>query len=357
MSCVSANEAPAKKPEELRGTVMDVLRGVLGNHESSEAVLGIVAKLVSRNEELETLLARARVGKHTNERVSKEQLDLFLDKLRELAKGDLEAANAELEKVSEKNGGRADPERPAKQPPVRKPAPPELPRKENPIPVPASERPCPVCGTERTCLGHETTEVIELKSAEVYVRRDTREVLACATCESEVVRSPMGDKVVVGGLYGPALVSKLVVGKYDYGMPLYRQGEELERLGLKMPSSSMSDQITWAAELLRPIWRVLIFGVLTAHVMHLDGTSLPVLDRDSPKVSVRRSVSLKASLFGGRVSPTRRMSARDRRQRWRSRRQVGCDELSVGARPRLGECSRLGRRAGRASVHSRAPMG
>jgi transposase len=283
MSCVSANEAPAKKPEELRGTVMDVLRGVLGNHESSEAVLGIVAKLVSRNEELETLLARARVGKHTNERVSKEQLDLFLDKLRELAKGDLEAANAELEKVSEKNGGRADPERPAKQPPVRKPAPPELPRKENPIPVPASERPCPVCGTERTCLGHETTEVIELKSAEVYVRRDTREVLACATCESEVVRSPMGDKVVVGGLYGPALVSKLVVGKYDYGMPLYRQGEELERLGLKMPSSSMSDQITWAAELLRPIWRVLIFGVLTAHVMHLDGTSLPVLDRDSPK--------------------------------------------------------------------------
>jgi hypothetical protein len=75
------------------------------------------------------------------------------------------------------------------------------------------------------------------------------------------------------------------------------------------------------------------------------------------RVSVRRSVSLKASLFGGRVSPTRRMSARDRRQRWRSRRQVGCDELSVGARPRLGECSRLGRRAGRASVHSRAPMG
>ena len=114
---------------------MAVLRGVLGNHESSEAVLGIVAKLVSRNEELETLLARARVGKHTNERVSKEQLDLFLDKLRELAKGDFEAANAELEKVSEKNGGRADPERPAKQPPVRKPAPPELPRKENPIPV------------------------------------------------------------------------------------------------------------------------------------------------------------------------------------------------------------------------------
>ena len=280
---MSAKASPEKKSEESRGTVMDVLRDVLGDHEASEAVLGIVAKLVSRNEELETLLAKARAGKHTNERVSKEQLDFFLDVLRDVAKGDVEKANRALESISEEHGGRAIPEPPPKQPPVRKPAAPELPRHENPIPVPASDRPCPVCGAERTCIRHETTEVVEIKPAEVYVRRDTREVLACNACEAEVVRSPMGDKVVVGGAYGPSLVSKLVVGKYDDGMPLYRQGEELERLGLKMPSSSMSDQITWATDLLRPIWRELTLGVLTAHVMHIDGTSLPVLDRDSPK--------------------------------------------------------------------------
>jgi hypothetical protein len=63
--------SPEKKSERSRGTVMDVLRDVLGDHEASEAVLGIVAKLVSRNEELETLLAKARAGKHANERVSK----------------------------------------------------------------------------------------------------------------------------------------------------------------------------------------------------------------------------------------------------------------------------------------------
>src|SRR5438105_2555857 len=57
----------------------------------------------------------------------------------------------------------------------------------------------------------------------------------------------------------------------------------LLRLGLSMPSSSMSDQITWATDLLRPLWRGLIQDVLAAYVMHVDGTSLPVRDRDGPK--------------------------------------------------------------------------
>jgi transposase len=38
-----------------------------------------------------------------------------------------------------------------------------------------------------------------------------------------------------------------------------------------------------ATDLLRPIWRLLLANALKAVVMHVDGTSLPVLDRDSPK--------------------------------------------------------------------------
>ena len=78
------------------------------------------------------------------------------------------------------------------------------------------------------------------------MRCDIQEILACKACDANLVRAPMGDKVVSGGAYGSSLVAKLVVGKYWDGMPLYRQGEELERLGLSMPSSSMSDQIMWA---------------------------------------------------------------------------------------------------------------
>ena len=65
--------------KELHGSVMDVVRGLLGDHAATSTVLDVVAKLVERNHELELLLTKARASKHHNERVAKEQLDLFLD--------------------------------------------------------------------------------------------------------------------------------------------------------------------------------------------------------------------------------------------------------------------------------------
>lgn len=276
------SESAAK--QELRGSVLDVLKELLANG-LDEAVIELVMKLVARNKELELLLAKLRESKNRSEHISAAQLDLFLTKLNgQTPEGALAEANKKLEEAAKNNGGRPEPPKPAKkQPPVRRPIPPGLRRVDNPISVPESERPCPQCGNERTCIFHETTQVLDLIPAEVIVRRDIREVLACGKCDAEMLRAPMGDKVVAGGMYGSTLVATLIVDKYKNGMPLYRQGEELARLGLSMPSSSMADQILWGTELLRPIWRGLMDDVRGAHVMHLDATSLPVRDKDSAK--------------------------------------------------------------------------
>ena len=270
--------------------MLDVVRELLaGDHD--EDVLAVVEQLVSRNTELEMLLAKVREqAKNKSERVSREQLDLFLDKLRAAQQGALAKASEKLEETAATNGGREELAKPAKQPPVRRPPPPELRRVANEIAVPAPERPCPRCGGERTCIGHDTTEVIELVPAEIIVRIDRREVLACRACEAEVVRAPLGDKVVEGGAYGSRLVADLVVKKYWESIPLNRQNEALERLGLSMPSASMSDQVQWATDLLRPIWRLLMADVLRSTVMHVDGTSLPVRDRDHPNGIVTGSL-------------------------------------------------------------------
>jgi hypothetical protein len=82
--------------KELRGSVLDVLRDLLVGVPSSEVVLEVVAKLVSRNHELEMLLATLRSSKHHNERVAKEQLDLFLDRLRAESESVLAKANETL---------------------------------------------------------------------------------------------------------------------------------------------------------------------------------------------------------------------------------------------------------------------
>jgi len=277
--------------ETLRGGVLEVLSALLSQQRTDE-VIALFRKLCARNEELELRLADLLSGRNKREGVSTAQLALMLDEVAPSNDEDRRKADDSLREVSGIDEAaraaaaqtEAQTEVPApKQPPVRRTIPDRLRRVANPLRVPDELRACPRCGAERTCIGHDVTEVIELIPAEVIIRLDQREKLACEACEGELVRAPVGDKVVAGGRLGPGLVATLLTDKYDAGMPLHRQKERFERLGLSLPVSTLADQITWSTDLLRPVASACLDAVLSSTIMHLDGTSLPVLARDHAK--------------------------------------------------------------------------
>lgn len=277
--------ASAKAPGK---PVLTTLSELLTDGRHDE-VIEIVKKLVARNGELERRLADLLSRGRRSEGVSTAQLGLLLQSLEEAetskalgqANDELKAA-ADLDALS-KAGDKpaATAEKPKRQPPVRRALPPNLRRVPNPIAVPADERACPCCGEERKSIGYDTTNVVELIPAEIIVRVDQREKLSCKACDGELVRAPRGDKLIEGGILGPRLVGGILVDKYWDGLPLNRTKQRLERLGLSVPISTLADQVTWAADLLRPLQAIAMERVLAATIMHIDATSLPVLDRDS----------------------------------------------------------------------------
>jgi len=279
---------------ELRGSVLDVV-GALRAENDWDSVLEIVRRLVAENTDMSRRLARIAARFKKSEKVGKAQLVLFLDALQrgegepeteeeDAGPDELDEADAKLRAASGIDDKPADDDlgklttRPPRQPANRSSAPEHLRRIDNSILVPADQRACPTCGTERVCIGHDITEVIELIPAEVIVRRDLREKLACQPCESQLVRAPVGDKVVASGKLGLALVAALLVEKYVDGLPLHRQRERYQRLGLDLAVSTLADQVKWCTDLLRPLWRAALAEVIAARVMHLDGTGLAVLD-------------------------------------------------------------------------------
>ena len=273
------------------GEVLDVLKELLAEGRNAD-VLAVVEKLVARNHELEERLAELRRGSKKNEGVSSAQLQLFITAVADDSDEERQKASDALkelagfgadEKAHDEAVAKLTTPAPDKQPPTRQPLPDHLERVDNPIPVPDDQRACPVCGEERKCIDHERTEVAELIPAKVIVRVDLREKLACENCDGELVRAPHGDKVVTGGRLGSRLVAELLVDKYEDGLPLHRQKRRYERLGLSLPVSTLADQVTWATDLLRPLWRAAASKVLLAYVTHVDGTHIPVLDRDAPK--------------------------------------------------------------------------
>ena len=281
---------------EWRGPVLEALRQMLGEHENARQVLAVFEQLVARNSELELQLQELLSRRNKGEGVSTAQLLLFLEKLQgsttpgetnsasNPCTPDADAANLRLRQASgidaRCNNGESQPETPPRQPAVRKPFPEELERVPKVLPVAAGERACPICGSERQCIGHDVTEIAELEPAKVFVRVEMREKLWCEPCEGSLVRAPVGDRVVSGGRFGFALVAQLLVDKYADGLPLHRQRERFERMGLPLSVSTLADQVTWVTALLEVLWRAAQEAVLAAEVMHLDGTGMPVLVRD-----------------------------------------------------------------------------
>lgn len=288
MATASSAASDEQSTVEHRGTVLDVLASLLSEGRTGE-IIAMFRKLVARNSDLERRLAALLSrGGHSNEGVSSAQLRLLFEELaaggaaaEEIAQADerlREAADLEAQRREQEQRREAK----RRQPPLRRPIPPGLRRVDNPITVEESARPCPVCGSERACIGHDVTEVIDLIPAEVIVRVDRREKLACNQCEAELVRAPVGDKVVAGGRIGSRLVAELLVDKYRDGLPLHRQKQRFERLGLSLPVSTLADQVTWASELLEPLWRSAIDSVLASTVMQVDATGLAVLAHKQP---------------------------------------------------------------------------
>ncbi|MBA3459948.1 MAG: IS66 family transposase [Deltaproteobacteria bacterium] len=282
---------------ELRGSVLNVVRALLAENDG-DAILELVRKLVADNSEMARRLARIASRFKTSEKVGKAQLVLFLDALQrgegepehdDGEPDEIDAADAKLRGASgidDKSGdgdlAKLKTRKPPGQPATRAPAPSHLPRVDNPITVPPEQRACPTCGGDRVCIGHDVTEVIELIPAKVIVRRDAREKLACPPCDGEIVRAPLGDKVVPSGKLGIRIVLQMLVDKYLDGLPLHRQRERFERLGLDISVSTLCDQVKWCTDLLRPLWRAALAEVIAARVMHLDATGLPVLDGSAP---------------------------------------------------------------------------
>ncbi len=258
--------------------MLEILRDLLGEGRDNE-VMSLFSQLLARNAELEKRLA-ARSFK-SNEGISSAQLLMLIDGLPWNNEAD-----DKLRFASAIDASRLDPpatQEPPKAPPLRRPIPENLPRIDNPLPVPEAERACPKCGKERRCIGHDVTEVIDLIPAQVIVRRDQREKLVCDGCDGELVRAPAGDKVVEGGRMGSTLVGQVIIDKYWDGLPLHRQKQRFARMGFDVAVSTLADQVGWGTELLRPLWRAAMAEVLSAKVMQLDGTSLPVLDEKSAK--------------------------------------------------------------------------
>jgi transposase len=149
--------------------------------------------------------------------------------------------------------------------------------------MPPEELACPSCGRLRTKIGEEVSEQLEYKPASLFVVQHARFKYACRRCEENVTIAKKPPQPIEKGLAGPGLLAFTVVSKYGDHLSLYRLEEILSRHGVNLRRSTMCGWMRACAELLKPIYNLMVAEVLRSKVVHTDDTTVPVLDPSLPR--------------------------------------------------------------------------
>jgi transposase len=127
-------------------------------------------------------------------------------------------------------------------------------------------------------IGEDTAERLDVIPAQYRVIVTHRPQYACRACEQAVVQAPAPERLIKGGLPTEAMVASVLVAKYAWHLPLYRQAQMLLSQGIAIERATLAFWVGYAAAELKPLYLRLRELILSSAKIAVDETVAPVLD-------------------------------------------------------------------------------
>jgi transposase len=146
------------------------------------------------------------------------------------------------------------------------------------VTIEPEDKNCPCCRSPMHEIGEETAERLDVIPAQFRAIVTHRPKYACRACEQAVVQAPAPERLIKGGLPTEAMVASVLVAKYAWHLPLYRQAQMLATQGLDIKRSVLAFWVGYAAAELKPLYLRLRELILASGKIAVDETKAPVLD-------------------------------------------------------------------------------
>jgi transposase len=148
-------------------------------------------------------------------------------------------------------------------------------REEIVVELPESER-FAEDGTPLKVIGYETSEKLsyEPSKTKVIVYRRAKYGVDSGDYVKTAPPVPM---IIPKGIATAELLASVVVEKYGYGMPLYRQEYKFDQMGVDITRQTMARWVVKSAEACMPVWNILCDRLLASFYVSCDETHTQVL--------------------------------------------------------------------------------
>src|ERR1700752_1996306 len=189
-------------------------------------------------------LQRAQFGRRS-EKLDPEQLRLAIE--------DIEQALASDEAAEDKKDPAGARKRADKRRADRGSLPAHLPHID--VTIAPEDTNCPCCRTPMHVIGEETSKRLAGVPVQFRVIVTHRPKYACRACTDGVVQAPAPERLIKGGLPTEAMVAYVLVGKFAWCLPLYRQAQMMLAQGIDIKRAVLAFWVGYAAAELAPLWR------------------------------------------------------------------------------------------------------
>ena len=154
----------------------------------------------------------------------------------------------------------------------------QLPREQRIIDLSEAEKQCS-CGCPLKKIGEETKEEIVFVPAQLKVIEHIRIKYACKTCET-IKTPPAIELPIMKSKASAGLLTEVIINKYRFHLPLYRQNKILAQFGIDVPDNTLGGWIMKSAEQLAPLGEALWHELSKASALQADETPVKILKPD-----------------------------------------------------------------------------
>ena len=135
-------------------------------------------------------------------------------------------------------------------------------------------------------IGEEVTRLVKYIPAQLGIVEYVREKYVKNSADKTDIRiAPMPLFPINKCIADATLLAETVLNKYEYHLPLYRQVQQYRHLGFQINESTIDSWIKPTAELLSPLYNLLLKLIFSSGYIQSDETTVPVVNKKDHKTS------------------------------------------------------------------------
>lgn len=132
-------------------------------------------------------------------------------------------------------------------------------------------------------IGKDVTRILHREPAKVWVEVIERPLLRARADKNvpnpRIYQAKAPQAVIGGNHVGADMLAQIVIDKYRYHLPEYRQVRQYADLGVRLPTSTLNDWVHAVAARLEPVYEALRRDILSSDYLQADEVPWRIADR------------------------------------------------------------------------------